>query len=131
MMRSPAVDNFLFDQPEVVREVMEALRDIVFVHVPSVQEQLKWNCPFYSKDGMLCYINYDRQLKCVVLVFVEGFLLQDKYGVLLSGTKNVRKLAIESVERINEMQIRYYLKQALKINKTKTKNFLAIQKRKI
>jgi hypothetical protein len=129
-MRSPAVDNFLFDQPNTIRTVMEILRDILFHHVPDLHEQLKWNCPFYTKNGMLCYLNFDRKEKCVVIAFVEGFLLQDKYKALLSGTKNIRKLKIESVESINEVQLKYYLKQALKINSTKTKNFLAIEKRK-
>jgi hypothetical protein len=127
-MRSAAVDNFLFDKPEVQQEVMLAIRDLIFALVKDVNEQLKWNCPFYSKDGMLCYINYDRSLRCVVLAFVEGFLLEDKYKALVAGTKNIRKLPVATVDSIDEKQIAYYLKQALKINKGKDKNFLAIEK---
>jgi hypothetical protein len=94
----------------------------------AVDKQLKWNCPFYSKDGMLCYLNYDRSLRCVVLAFVEGFLLEDKYKALVAGTKNIRKLPVATVDSIDEKQIAYYLKQALKINKGKDKNCLAIEK---
>jgi hypothetical protein len=128
MNRSPAVDNFLFDKPDDIRLLMEILRDIIFAAVKDVEEQMKWSCPFYSKNGFLCYLNFEKKSKKVVLSFVEGFALEDKYGLLNTDTSNVRKLYIDSPETINERVIRYYLKQALAINKTKTKNFMNIGK---
>jgi hypothetical protein len=128
MNRSAAVDNFLFDKPDDIRLVMEILRDIVFTAVKDVEEQMKWRCPFYSKNGFLCYLNFEKKSKKVVLSFVEGFALEDKYGALSNDTLNVRKLYINSPEAINERMIRYYLKQAVAINKTKTKNFMNIGK---
>jgi hypothetical protein len=129
-MRSPAVDNFLFDLPDHQRVIMEALRDLIFAQVKGVQEQLKWNCPFYSKAGLLCYLNYDRQLKNVVLAFVEGFLIEDKYEALQRGTKNIRKWVVPSLEALDEKQMAYYLRQAVRINQSKTRNFLAIRKKR-
>ncbi len=108
-MRSPAVDNFLFDQPEEIRVPMEVLRDIIFAQVKGVEEQLKWNVPFYSKNGFLCYLNYDRKLKKVVLAFVEGFLLEDKYHALTGDTRNIKKLMIDATKDIPLIRIRYYL----------------------
>jgi hypothetical protein len=129
-MRSPAVDNFLFDMPEDRRLTIEVLREVIFAYVKGVQEQMKWGCPFYSKDGMLCYINFDRKLKKVVLALVEGFMMEDKYGLLTGDTQNIKKLIVHSAEAINEKQIAYYLKQGVQINKTKTKNFMSIQKKR-
>jgi hypothetical protein len=129
-MRSPSVDNFLFDMPEDRRLAIEVLREIIFTQVKGVQEQMKWGCPFYSKDGMLCYINYDRKLKKVVLALVEGFMIEDKYGLLTGDTQNIKKLIISSAEAINEKQVAYYLKQGVLINKTKIKNFMSIKKKR-
>jgi hypothetical protein len=129
-MRSVAVDNFLLDKPDEIRLVMEVLRDIIFSAVKNVREEVKWRCPFYSKDGFLCYLNYETKTKKVVLSFVEGYALEDKYGALNRDTMNVRKLYIESIDTINERMIRYYLKQASKFNKTKHKNFANIKVKK-
>lgn len=130
-MRSPAVDNFLFDWPEERRLTAEVLREIIFAHVKGVHEQMKWGCPFYSKDGMLCYINFDRKLKKVVLALVEGFMMEDKYGLLTGDTQNIKKIVIDSLESIHEKKIAHYLKQGVRINQTKTKNFMSIQKKRL
>lgn len=53
-MRSPAVDNYLFDKPEAIKLTLEVLREIIFETVSDVEEQIKWGIPFYSKNGLLC-----------------------------------------------------------------------------
>ncbi|HMQ00332.1 MAG TPA: DUF1801 domain-containing protein [Cyclobacteriaceae bacterium] len=127
-MRSAAVDNFLYDMKEPYRSVMGALREIIFEKVKGVEEQLKWNCPFYSYKGLLCYINFDKKARKVALCFVEGFILEDNYGLLTRETKNIAKLFVDENKNLNVREINYYLKQAIKINKTKSKNFLNIRK---
>lgn len=126
-MRSPAVDNFLFDQPEPRRVLMEALRDFIFATVSGVEESLKWNCPFYSKNGFLCYINYDRKYKRVVLAMVEGFLITDKYHLFVHDTSNVKKILLHETEDIPVRKLQYYLKEGVNVNKTKAKNFAGIK----
>jgi hypothetical protein len=126
-MKSAAVDNFLFEKPENIRLTLEILRDIIFAAVKGVKEEFKWKCPFYSKDGFLCYLNVEKKTKKVVISFVEGHAFEDKYGVLNKDTTNVRKLYIDSAEMINERMVRYYLKQAIQFNKTKPKNFTNIK----
>lgn len=127
-MRSPAVDNFLFDQPEPRRQAMEALREIIFSAVPGVEESFKWRAPFYSKNGLLCYINYDRKYGKIALGLVEGFLIDDKYGLFVHDTTNVKKLLFEEDKEFPLRKIQYYLREAVRINLTKKKNFVGIQK---
>ncbi|MBX2964044.1 MAG: DUF1801 domain-containing protein [Cyclobacteriaceae bacterium] len=127
-LRSAAVDDFLNQVKEPHRTTMEALRDIVFQLVSGVEEQLKWNCPFYSRHGLLCYINLEKKTSKVALCFVEGFLLDDKHGLLSTGTKQIRKLYIPDHEDINLRVVRYYLNQAIKINQGKEKNFMNVHK---
>lgn len=128
-MRSPAVDNYLFDLPEAQRQAIELIRDVILQLIPKAEEQLKWNCPFYLLHGLLCYINFDRQKKKVALCFVEGFQLEDEYGLLDRRKKQIAKLYVDT-NALNKKIINYYLKQAIAINKVKHKNFLNIQKRK-
>jgi hypothetical protein len=128
-MRSAAVDNFLFNVPAHHKLVMEALRDIIFATVKDVVEAVKWNVPMYSSDnGFLCYINYDRKSKCVVLAMVEGFMMDDKYRLFLPGTSNIKKIPLAFDEDLPIRKLQYYLREGMRINKTKTKNFMSIKK---
>lgn len=120
-MRSPAVDNYLFGVPEPQRQIMEAVRELIVQFIPTVEEQLKWNCPFYSLNGLLCYINYDRKAKRVALCFVEGFQLEDVHGLLDKDKKQIAKLYIADDQNLNKRVIHYYLRQAVAINNTKHK----------
>ena len=129
-MRSPAVDNYLFGLPEPQRQTMEAIRALIIQVLPTVEEHLKWNCPFYSLHGLLCYLNFDRKAKQVALCFVEGFQLEDTYGLLDKDKKQIAKLYIAEDQNLNKRIIRYYLRQAVAINKGKHKNFLNIRKGK-
>jgi hypothetical protein len=128
-MRSPAVENFLFDQPEPRRQAMEALRAIIFATVAGVEEAFKWKVPFYSKNGLLCYINYDRKYKKIALGLVEGFLIEDRYHLFVHDTSNVKKLLFEEDGEFPLRKIQYYLREAVKINRTKQKNFVGIKKK--
>jgi hypothetical protein len=130
-MRSPAVDNYLFGLPEPQRQTMEAIREMILQLVPTVEEHVKWNCPFYSSNGLLCYINFDRKAKQVALCFVEGFQLEDTYGLLDKDKKQIAKLYIAEDQNFNKRVIHYYLRQAVAINKGKHKNFLNIRKGKL
>ena len=128
-MRSAAVDNFLFDKPENIRMIFEVLRDIIFDTVKDVEESVKWNYPFYSKNGLLCYLAFNKKEKKVAIGFIEGCAMEDKYGVLNQDTMNIKKLFIDSVDTIDIKMIQYFLKQGVKINQTKIKNFVGIPKK--
>ncbi len=129
MERIPSVDRHIFDQAPNHALIFEVLRDYIERKIPEVVETYKYKCPFYEYNGMLCYINFERKSKTVVLSFVEGFLLEDKYQLLSSDTSQVKKLYYPTLKSINTQKLDYYMDQALKINKTKTKNFLKTGRR--
>ena len=128
-MRSAAVDNFLFDKPASQKLIIEALRDIIFRTIPDVEESVKWKVPMYSRQGFLCYINYDKKFRKVALGMIEGFLIEDKYKLFQHDTTNVKKILISEDEDIPLRKIQYYLREGLRVNQTKTKNFMSIKKR--
>ncbi len=129
-MRSAAVDDFLFHRPEAQRHVMNALREIIFASVKGVEESVKWNVPMYSHNGFLCYINFDRKFRKVTLAMVEGFLIADKYALFQHDTSNVKKILFDPDKDLPLRKIQYYLREGVRINQTKTKNFMSINKRR-
>lgn len=128
-MYSAAVDNFIFDKPEEVKLTLEVLRDLIFETVEGAEESLKWNAPFYSKDGLLCYINYEKKTKKVILGLVEGASINDKYKLFSDDAAHIKKIYFEAAEKIPVAKVKYYLRQAMAINKAKSKNFMSIRKK--
>jgi hypothetical protein len=129
MIRTPAVDRYIFELPEKHRVLAECLRDYIDHSVPDVVECFKFKTPFYEHNGMLCYINFEKKSKCMVLSFIEGCRLEDKYNLLSKDTTQVKKLYFKSISEIKPRVLDYYMKQALIINKHKEKNFLKQVKR--
>ena len=129
MMRSPAVDRYIYEFDEETRLVMDVLRELIFHHVPEVEESIKWHIPCYSWKGLLCYINKEKKSKKVVLGFIEGVCLKDNYGILNTDTSQIRKLLFKTLNDIDQEIIRDFLTQAIEINKTKKRNFLKTTKR--
>ncbi len=129
-MRSPAVDRYIFELKENEQLVFEILRDFIFNKITDVEECIKWNCPFYSYHGLLCYINYDKKSRKVVLGFIEGFLIEDEFKLFSEDTKQIKKIFFANADDLDEEILHYYLDEAIAINKAKTRNFLLNRKRK-
>lgn len=108
---------------------MESLREIIFATVNPVEEAMKWNVPMYSHHGFLCYLNFDKKYKKVALGLVEGFMIEDKYHLFVHDTSNVKKILFDTSVDIPIRKIQYYLRAAIKVNLTKTKNFMNIKKK--
>jgi hypothetical protein len=129
MERIPSVDRHIIELAPEYSLIFDVLRDYIERKIPDVKETYKYRCPFYEHKGMLCYINFERKTKTVVLSFVEGFLLKDKYQLLSKDTSQVKKLYFSNAEAIDVKKLDYYMDQAIVINQGKTKNFLKTGRR--
>ena len=129
MIRSSAVDRYIYEFDENSRMVMEVLRELIFHHVPEVEESIKWHIPCYSWKGLLCYINKEKKSKKVVSGFIKGGCLKDNYGILNTNTSQIKKLLFKTLDDVNEEIIADFLTQAIEINRTKKRNFLKTAKR--
>ncbi|MFM7851456.1 MAG: DUF1801 domain-containing protein [Flammeovirgaceae bacterium] len=127
-MHSAAVDIYILDQPEDIRLTLQILREIILETVTEVKEQIKWGVPFYTQNGLLCYLNYEQKTKKVILGLIEGSSIHDKYKLFGSGTQHVKKIYFEHNASIPTAKVKYYLREAVKINQTKEKNFISIRK---
>lgn len=116
----PSVDLFIECQAPEKQQLLQRLRSLILSSAPYVEESIKWNIPFYSAGGLLCYLN--PQAKGVALGFCRGALLSNTDGLLRGTGKEVRLLLLSSGTSIKEDRIREFLQEALLLNQTLRRN---------
>ncbi len=87
-----------------------------------VAEEMKYGIPFYSREGMVCYMNVNKS--GVTIGFISGSQMSDTFGLFTGKSlKMVRHIALPSVDFIREKQdeITNYFIEALVINDSKAK----------
>lgn len=111
-----AILTFINRHSQEQSRIMHQLRQLVLDAAPSVEESIKWKIPFYSYQGLLCYIN--PQSDGVCLGFCKGAQLSNEEGLLQGKGKEVRLLHIATTSPVPEAQIRRLLQEALLLNET-------------
>ena len=97
------------------RAIAGQLHRLIVAAVPSVQSGLKWGMPFYSKDGMLCFIMVAK--KHINLGFVKGSSLRDPKKLLEAGSsKTMRAIRLTSAKEIHAAGVKALVKQAAALN---------------
>lgn len=109
--------------PENQLEIFEQLRFLVLDTLPSVQERLSYNVPFYRIHKGICYIWPgavswgSKILDGVEFGFNYGYLLADEANYLDRGNrKQVYNKRFMSPDEINEDLLRAYLIEAAEID---------------
>lgn len=54
--RDPNVDAYVAKSPDFARPILTQIRDTIHAACPEVEESIKWGCPHFSHNGMLCGI---------------------------------------------------------------------------
>lgn len=111
--KNPSADRFTFELSSENAIIVDVLRDFILDLNIEIEETFKYQCPFFIYKGMFCYITFDKKIKTVALGFVKGYKLEDKYRLLSTDRKQIRKLHFKSVDEIKERVLKYYFKQAL------------------
>jgi hypothetical protein len=90
--------------------------------VDVIEEEIKYGIPFYSREGMVCYMNVNKS--GVTIGFLSGSQMSDTFGLFTGKSlKMVRHLALPSIDFIREKQdeISNYFIEALIINDSKSR----------
>lgn len=116
----PNVDLFIESQQPDKQALLQRLRSLILDSAPHVEESIKWNIPFYSAHGLLCYLN--PQPTGIALGFCRGALLSNLGGLLQGSGKEVRLLLCSSVTDVREKNIRELLQEALLLNQSLRRN---------
>lgn len=102
----------------IALEARKLLRDTE----PDVIEEIKFGVPFYSRQGMVCYMNINKS--GVTVGFICGTQMSDTFGLFSKkNLKMVRHITLPSVDFIHENydKITNYVIEALVINDSKAK----------
>ena len=97
-----------------LRTILEQLRAIILETLPNVEESIKWNIPFYTYHGMLCYLN--PQKDHIALGFAKGAQLSNAQGILSGTGSQVRHIRIGDIHDIPTEGIIEVLMEAAMLN---------------
>jgi hypothetical protein len=101
---------------------LDARRLLLGIEPDDVAEEMKYGIPFYSREGMVCYMNVNKS--GVTLGFICGSQMSDTFGLFTGKSlKMVRHIVLPSIDFIREKQdeITNYFIEALVINDSKAK----------
>jgi len=109
--RSKNVDSWISEHDPAIRQIAEALRNVVLGADPDLNETIKWSNPAYTKRGNVCYLAATE--KYVNLGFFDATTLTDP-GRKLEGTgKRMRHLKVRALEDIDAGQIAAWVGEAV------------------
>jgi hypothetical protein len=100
--------------PEL-QPIVARLRELMREVAPKARELVSYNMPVYVGRDIFAYLNAARQH--ITFSFVRGVQLEDKYGLLRGSAKHARYLRLKTVEDINKTVLRYYVRQAIVLDR--------------
>jgi hypothetical protein len=83
--------------------------------VPKVKEDIKWNIPFYTYQGIFCYLN-PLNANSVALGFCNGSSLAAHPELLSGHGKLVRHVVLQCSEPVPVAKIKALLYEAQLVN---------------
>jgi len=112
-----SADNY-FEQitDSELLELALAVRNLIKRTLPDVGECIKWDLPFYTYHGNLCYINI-RKGK-LEIGFYRGVYLANSNGLLSGNGKLIRHIVLAPYTDIPQAGIVEILTEASKLNET-------------
>lgn len=109
--------------PESQLEIVVSLRELVFSTLPSIEERLSFNVPFYRLRKGICYIWPgavswgNKTWEGVEFGFNYGYLLADKANYLDRGNrKQVYNKRFSLLKNINAELLSAYLIEAAELD---------------
>ena len=108
------VDAWMSDLEPPLREIAQALRQIVLHADPALKEAVKWGNPVYEKNGPVCYLA--ATVAYVNLGFFKGASLVDPKGRIEGTGKKMRHVKVRSLGDIESEQFRNWVCNAVGLN---------------
>jgi hypothetical protein len=108
------VQAYIAAMPEWKRELGERLDAIITRTLPDVAKAVKWNSPFYGRDGEGWFLSFHCFAKYVKVAFFKGASLRP-LPPGESKQKEVRYLDIREDDELDEAQFTKWVKQASKL----------------
>ena len=111
MARSKNVDSWMAELDPSVRQIAQAIRDLVLNTAPGLKETIKWSNPNYSKNDNVFYIAATE--KYASLGFFRGASLTDPQGRIEGTGKNLRHVKVKALEDLDGEQMAVWITEAV------------------
>lgn len=113
-MHANSVDAFVKSRvlPEF-RPVVQMIRQLMKQNAPGAQEIISYGIPAYKMRRIIAVISPTKV--DITLAFSRGAQFEDKYGLLKGVGKTSKHVKIKSVAEANKAALRYYIRQAVKL----------------
>ncbi len=113
---SATVDDFVRKRvrPEF-QEIVAALRAMMREYAPDVREEMSYGILAFRGRLILAVISPTK--KGITFALSRGAEFEDKYGLLEGVGKVSKNVRLRDVKEINRAAMRYYIRQAVKLDK--------------
>ena len=91
------VSSFIHNSPDHQKEILEALRSLIFSTVPNVNEQYKWSRPVYVLEKDFCYLKTTK--KHVTLGFFEFDKIKTNNHLIEGTGKSMRHIKVSDLKK--------------------------------
>ncbi len=110
------VDEFVESKvlPEF-RPVVAAIRSLMKACAPDAREVMSYGLPMYIQKSTLAWISPSK--RGITFGFMRGAAFEDRYLLLGGVGKHSKHVKMKNLSEVNEPALRYYIKQALKLDK--------------
>ena len=114
MGRSKNVDSWISEHDPALRQICEALRNIILDAGPELRESIKWSNPIYEKNGRVFYLSATERY--VNLGFFDGANLADPDGRIAGTGKKMRHVKVRALEDIDKVQFAAWVGEAIALD---------------
>ena len=95
------------------RPVVAEVRRLMREHAPAASEVIGYGVPMYRMRRAIAVISPTKQ--GITLAFSRGAAFEDRYGLLEGVGKVSKNVRMRNVADVNRTALRYYIKQAVKL----------------
>ena len=96
------------------RDIVAMIRRAMREHAPESEEVLTYGILGFRNRRIIAVIS--PTIKGITLAFSRGAQFEDKYGLLEGVGKVSKNVRLSAVDGISKPALRYYIKQALKLD---------------
>jgi len=110
------VERYIYNyKDETLQVILQEIHFLIINTLPEVQYSIKWHMPYYSHQGLLCYLHAKKNK--VNIGFHAGVHFSNEQGIL-SGQhlKQIRHIEVESLDSMPVEGIIEVLQEAARWN---------------
>jgi hypothetical protein len=117
-MPAQTVDSFVKQKvPPALKPIVATVRELMREWAPKADEKISYGMLVWSGNLIFAWIIPTK--KDITFGFMQGAYFEDKYGLLQGTGKHARHVKLKKLEDVQKTILRYYVRQAMKIDKSR------------